>query len=105
MRPYLYTAMRDPVREFLQWQQYAGFGVSAGLAGLVAGWRRVVDPVARGDEQYEDDYLNDVDGRRILAEALHVAPADERRGWEPRVRRGGRAAAAASRAHRGVAVG
>lgn len=77
--------MCDRVREYLQRQQYADFVVSGGLAGLVAAWERVVDSIARGDEQCEDDYLNDADGRRILPEALAVAPAAARREWEPRV--------------------
>lgn len=77
--------MSDPVREYLQRQQYADFVVSGGLPWLVSAWERVVESIVRGEEQYEDDYLNDMDGRRILAEALEVAAPDERALWEPRV--------------------
>jgi hypothetical protein len=77
--------MSDPVRDFLERHQYADSVVAGGLPGLVNAWEAVVNSVARGDVQHEDDYLNDMDGRRILAEALAVAPMEERRRWESRV--------------------
>lgn len=78
--------MDDPVREYLQHRGYADFVVAGGLKGLVDGWERVVDSIVRGEEQFQDDYLNDMDGRRILAEALAVASPAERQRWEARVR-------------------
>jgi hypothetical protein len=77
--------MSDPVRDFLRRQQCADFIIVGGLSLLVTDWEAVVGSVARGEEQYEDDYLNDVDGRRILDDALKVAPPAERARWEPRV--------------------
>jgi hypothetical protein len=80
------TSVTDVVREYLRSRKYADFVVRDGLAGLVRSWERVVGSVVSGEEQYQDDYLNDMDGRRILAEALEVAPPEERSQWAERVR-------------------
>jgi hypothetical protein len=78
--------MADTVRAYLQSRNYADFVVRDGLAGLVRSWERTVTSVVAGEEQEQDDYLNDMDGRRILEEALQVAPAEEQAQWVGRVR-------------------
>jgi hypothetical protein len=76
----------DVVRDYLRSHGYADFVVRDGLAGLVRSWERTVASVAAGEEQYQDDYLNDMDGRRILEEALEVAGPEDRSNWVDRVR-------------------
>ena len=78
--------MGDPVRDFLASREYADFVIRDGLPGLVASWEAAVASVAGGEEQYQDDYLNDMDGRRILEEAMAAAPPAERSAWAERVR-------------------
>jgi hypothetical protein len=66
----------DPVREFLK-QQGAPYGViTSGLRGLVENWERVVAQVIDGYDLPLDDYLNDMDGRQLLENALDVAPEE-----------------------------
>lgn len=78
--------MSDVVREYLRRQDYADHVVRGGLEGVVCRWERFVESVASGEPQEIDDYLNEMDGRRILEEALTVAPPDEQSLWLPRVR-------------------
>lgn len=78
--------MSDPVREYLTARKCADFVIRDGLPGLVASWEATVASVAVGEEQCEDDYLNDMDGRHILEEALAAAPPAERSAWSARVR-------------------
>ena len=77
--------MSDTVRDFLVKRGCPDFVVAGGLERLVATWERVVESVCAGEEQYEDDYLNDMDGREILAAALAVAPRHERATFLARV--------------------
>jgi hypothetical protein len=79
-------SVTDVVRDYLQSRNYAEFVVRDGLAGLVRHWERVVASVASGEAQHQDDYLNDMDSRRILEEALEIAPSEERVPWLDRVR-------------------
>jgi hypothetical protein len=75
----------DVVRDFLKAKGCADVVVRDGLEGLVRGWERVAASVAAGEEQFQDDYLNDMDGRQILADALAIATSEERGNVEPRV--------------------
>lgn len=77
--------MSNPVRSYLADRKYADHVIAGGLAQLVEDWEAVVDEILRGDSQNEPEYLNDMDGRRILAEALAILPPDERQSWEERV--------------------
>jgi hypothetical protein len=54
---------------------------------LVYRWELMTLSVARGETQFRDDYLNDMDGRHVLEEALNVAPVNERSRFADRVRR------------------
>ena len=75
----------DAVRNYLRQKGYADFVVRDGIAGLIERWEDVVASVAAGQEQFQDDYLNDMDGRRILEEALAIAPPAERELWSARL--------------------
>ncbi len=77
--------MSDPVREYLQDKGCGDHIVSGGLAGLVETWEQVVASVVAGYRRGLDDYLNDLDARQLLAEAMTVAPASERQRFQPRV--------------------
>ena len=77
--------MSDIVRDYLRSRRYTDHVIRGGLEGLVRMWEHVVASVASGESQDRDDYLNDMDGRRILEEALAVAPAEERSKWAARV--------------------
>jgi hypothetical protein len=77
--------MSDSVREYLRKRGCPDFVVSGGLARLVSAWERVAHEVASGEEQDEDDYLNDADGRQIIAETLPLASANERDMYQQRV--------------------
>jgi hypothetical protein len=78
--------MADVVRDYLQSRNYAEPVIRGGLDGLVRNWESVAESVASGESQYRDDYLNDMDGRRILEEAMDVAPDDDKALWVERVR-------------------
>jgi hypothetical protein len=75
----------DVVRDYLQQRGYADYVVSEGIEGLVKRWEHVVASVVSQQEQFQDDYLNDMDGRRILEEALAVATPEESARWKVRV--------------------
>ena len=76
----------DPVREYLRKSGASYAVVAQGLRGLVENWERVVDQVMAGYDLTLDDYLNDMDGRQLLANALELAPAEVRDAFIPRVR-------------------
>ena len=75
----------DAVREFLKQKGAAEHVVRDGLTGLVQSWERVVESVRSGYDFGLDDYLNDMDGRQLLDEALLVVASE--RQWLDRVRR------------------
>ena len=65
----------DRVRQFLAARGSPRHVVDGGLEGLLRGWEATVAAVADGYPlDTLDDYLNDLDGRQILDEALAVAP-------------------------------
>jgi hypothetical protein len=75
----------DPVREYLR-QRGASYSVIAnGLRGLVDNWERVVAEVEAGYDRPFDDYLNDLDGRQLLANALEIAPEEVREAYTGRI--------------------
>ena len=75
----------DPVREYLRRSGAPYSVVAQGLRGLVENWERVVNQVVEGYNLTLDDYLNDMDGRQLLANALELAPAEVRNAFLPRV--------------------
>ena len=64
----------DAIRRFLSERGCPDDVVEAGLEGLVSGWEHTVGQVASGYPLGLDDYLNDLDGRQLLDEALDLAP-------------------------------
>jgi len=78
---------KDPVREFLRQRGCPEHVVRGGLRGLAESWEEVVRSIEEGYSLGLDDYLNDLDGRQLLEEALAVAPAQEKKNALQRVRR------------------
>jgi len=78
---------KDPVREFLRQRGCPEHVVRGGLRGLAESWEEVVRSIEEGYSLGLDDYLNDLDGRQLLEEALAVAPAQEKKTALQRVRR------------------
>ncbi len=80
-------AKTNPVSEFLKERGCPKHVVRGGLKGLVENWESVVECVVEGYSLGLDDYLNDMDGRQLLEEALAVAPAREKGMYADRLRR------------------
>ncbi|MGE5799422.1 MAG: hypothetical protein ACM337_03770 [Syntrophaceae bacterium] len=78
---------KDPVGEFLRKRGCPEHVVRGGLRGLAESWEEVVRSIEEGYSLGLDDYLNDLDGRQLLEEALAVAPAQEKKTALQRVRR------------------
>ncbi len=71
--------MSDPVREYLKQKGYAQHVIEGGLQHLVSNWELVVNEIAQGYRSYEEEYLNDMDGRRIIEEVLRLGLPDQLR--------------------------
>jgi len=77
----------DPVGEFLRKRGCPEHVIRGGLRGLVEGWEEVVRAVEEGYGLGLDDYLNDMDGRQLLEDALAAAPAREIKGIMERLQK------------------
>ncbi|MFN0109753.1 MAG: hypothetical protein ACKVZH_12940 [Blastocatellia bacterium] len=78
--------MSEEVRQFLR-DKGCPFPISErGLTGLVESWEKIVKSVEAGYTLTLDDYLNDLDTRQLLDEALQVAPFAEQQKFEERIR-------------------
>ena len=66
----------DPVRAYLEERGVPPELVAGGLDGLVDRWSDIVDEVEDGYPLPLDDYLNDMDLRDVLADALKLASSD-----------------------------
>lgn len=77
----------DPVRAYLRETGCGGQVVEEGLPGLVAKWERTVQAVANGYPLGLDDYLNDLDARQLLEEALEVATVAQQEEMAERIER------------------
>jgi len=75
----------DAVRDFLREKGCAHQVVERGLAGLVENWEKVVQSVEDGYSLGLDDYLNDLDARQLLEEAMSVAPMNDLAKFEDRI--------------------
>src|SRR5688500_16956128 len=69
-----------PMHEEAVTQYLKGRGVpddvaESGLEGLVSAWERTASQVQAGYPLGLDDYLNDVDGRQLIEEAVTATPA------------------------------
>jgi hypothetical protein len=78
---------KDPVGEFLRKRGCPEHIVRGGLRGLMENWEEVVRSVEEGYSQGLDDYLNDMDGRQLLEEALAASPAQEKKSALARIRK------------------
>jgi hypothetical protein len=65
---------KDPIKDFLKEKGCPQHVVEGGIPGLVESWEQVVEEVNKGYALTLDDYLNDLDGRQILEEALAISP-------------------------------
>jgi hypothetical protein len=74
------------VSTFLSDRGCADHVVKGGLSLLMENWEQVMKLVESGYSCGLDDYLNDLDGRQILEEALAVAPPMERARYTERLR-------------------
>ncbi len=70
--------MRDPVRDYLLDRGCADRIIEGGLEGLVENWEKTVREVEEGYSLTLDDYLNDLDVRQLITEALVRARDDQR---------------------------
>jgi hypothetical protein len=77
--------MTDSARQYLSDRAYPRHVIDGGLEFLLSGWERVCESVARGEVQYRDDYLNDMDGRQILAEMRSHLDAEQVREADVRI--------------------
>jgi hypothetical protein len=75
----------DKVRRFLARRGSPDFVVEGGLAGLVQRWKETARAVRRGYPLGLEDYLNDLDGRQLIAEVLPLATPAERKKLRSRV--------------------
>ena len=80
-------AKEDPVREFLEEKGCGPHLVEAGLPGLVGSWEHLVQSVDAGYRLGLDDYLNDLDVRQLIEEALDVASSQQRDEVQDRISR------------------
>ena len=69
----------DPVHSYLISRGCSPLIVRRGLSGLLEQWNRIIAEVERGRDESLDEWLNDMDLRDILAGALAVSDARERR--------------------------
>ncbi len=77
---------KDPVGEFLRQRGCPEHVVSGGLQGLTENWEEIVHSVEGGYSLGLDDYLNDMDVRQLIEEALPIAPAEDRQAVLKRIR-------------------
>ncbi|MDX2042627.1 MAG: hypothetical protein SF097_15505 [Acidobacteriota bacterium] len=77
--------MSNEVRDFLVEKGCPLNVAERGLIGLIESWEKVVQSVENGYSLTLDDYLNDLDARQLLEEALDVATMAERINLETRI--------------------
>lgn len=77
--------MSDDVRKFLIEKGCPLQVIERGLAGLVESWEKVVQSVEKGYSLTLDDYLNDLDARQLLEEALGAASVSELNNFDLRI--------------------
>jgi hypothetical protein len=64
---------------------FADFVVDGGLDYLVPSWQQTVEEIERGYKGLVEEYMNDMDGRRILHEVWPLASADQASFYQARV--------------------
>jgi len=79
-------ATKDPVGEFLRKRGCPEHVVKGGFQGLTERWEEAVRSVEEGYSLGLDDYLNDMDGRQLIEECFHIAPAGDKKTFLKRIR-------------------
>lgn len=79
-------ARKDPVADFLKARGCPAHVIRGGLTGLIESWENTVGSIERGYTLGLDDYLNDMDGRQLIEEALGIAPDREKKKHIDRLR-------------------
>jgi hypothetical protein len=79
--------IKDPARDYLRERGCGEHVIEGGLEGLVESWEKTVRQVEEGYSLTLDDYLNDLDARQLIAEALVVASDQQRAAIEARLSR------------------
>jgi hypothetical protein len=74
------------VKEFLRGRGCPDEVVEAGIEGLLNDWERTIEQVREGYPLGLDDYLNDLDARQLLEEALDLVPAARQAAVRERLR-------------------
>ena len=64
--------MLDPVRDYLRSKGCPQHVIKGGLERLVDAWEKTVASIVQGYEFGLDDYLNDLDGRQLISEAMAI---------------------------------
>jgi hypothetical protein len=77
----------DPVSEYLYDKGCSPRVIAGGMEGLLEGWENLVNTVEAGYALGLDDYLNDLDVRQLIDEALSVATATQRQSVVARLQR------------------
>ncbi|MCX5835002.1 MAG: hypothetical protein NTV99_10935 [Deltaproteobacteria bacterium] len=77
---------KDPVSDFLKGRGCPVHVLRGGLNGLIESWKITIESVAKGYSLGLDDYLNDMDGRQLIEEALGIAPDKEKKKYADRLR-------------------
>lgn len=85
----------EGIRDLLRRRGAPDHVVAAGLGGLVESWERTVAAIESGYRLGVDDYLNDMDGRQLLADVWSAAADVLRAPFAARVREADRRARAA----------
>ena len=65
--------MKDSIREFLKKKGCPEHVVKGGFEGLIETWETVVTEISHGYDLTLDDYLNDMDARQLIEEAIPFA--------------------------------
>jgi hypothetical protein len=76
----------DPVRDYLEQMQCSKRIIRGGLKGLVEIWEEIVGQIEAGYKLGLDDYLNDMDTRQLLHDAMMLATVEQKKPFLARVR-------------------
>lgn len=79
--------MKDPVSDYLRERGCGEHVIEGGLEGLVESWEKTVREVEAGYSLTLDDYLNDLDARQLIADALLAASDQQRQAIDLRLSR------------------
>ncbi len=77
---------KDPVSDFLKERGCPAHVIRGGLTGLIESWEATLESVEKGYGLGLDDYLNDMDGRQLMEEALGIAPEKDKKKFTDRLR-------------------